>query len=121
REGSDDFAIDFNGAFRLPVPPARRAAYSALVDRPVELGLRPENLSVGHGEGKDVGHFEATIDVVEPMGSDALAFFQLADVEITAKCDPHNSPRPNKKTTLAAEMSKMHLIDPHDGRVVPLQ
>ncbi len=121
RENGDGMAVEVAGQFQLSVPAERRAAYRRLVDQPVELGLRPEHLSVGALEGPDAGHFEATIDVVEPMGSEALAFFRLDGVEIAAKCDPHDPPRPNEKARFTANMSKMHLIDPHDGSVVPIR
>lgn len=119
RGANDSMAIEVNGEFQLAVPAERRDAYGPLIDQPIELGLRPECLSVGVVEGPDTGRFEATVDVVEPMGSEALVFFRLGDVEVAAKCDPHDSPGPNERVPFTADMSKMHLIDPSDGRVVP--
>jgi multiple sugar transport system ATP-binding protein len=80
------FAIE--GGILLPLPAARDAAYAAWRDRPMELGVRPETLHVGRFEGPDAATFEAAIDVVEPMGNEGLAFFQVAGVEVAATCDP---------------------------------
>lgn len=119
QDPSDGMAVDVDGRFKLRVPAERREAYGPFVGKPIELGLRPESLSVGVANGPNSGQFEADVDVVEPMGSEALVFFRLGDLEVAAKCDPHDSPRPNEKVPFTADMSKMHLIDPSDGRVVP--
>ena len=118
---SNGMAVEIAGAFKLPIPESRRQAYSPLLDRPIELGLRPEHLTVGALDLPDAANFDAPIDVVEPTGSEALAFFMLGDVELAAKCDPHHSPRPNEMTRFTADMSKMHLINPEDGNVMPIR
>jgi len=119
---NDKLAVAIAGQFRLNVPENRQAAYKALINRPVELGIRPENLAVGiNGNGAAGAQFDAIVDVVEPMGSEALTFFQLDGIEMAAKSDPHDSPQPGSKVTFYADMSKMHLINPEDETVVPVR
>ncbi|MCP5155842.1 MAG: sn-glycerol-3-phosphate ABC transporter ATP-binding protein UgpC [Ectothiorhodospiraceae bacterium] len=117
RDGADGLAIEIEGG-RLAVAESRRATYEPMLDQPVEIGLRPEYLAVGKADRPGTAEFEAVIDVVEPMGSEALAFFRLGDVELAAKCDPHNSPRHGERVSFRADMTKMHLIDPRDESVV---
>jgi multiple sugar transport system ATP-binding protein len=103
----------------LPLPPSRRAAYAPHRDRPMELGVRPEYLQVGSHDMAEAGQFEAVIDVVEPMGSDGLAFFQLAGVEVAATCDPHLPLDTGQRVPFTIDMTRCHLIDAESGRVVP--
>jgi multiple sugar transport system ATP-binding protein len=112
-------AIEISDGVVLPVPGSRRAAYGKYAGQPVELGIRPENLLVGGFEEPDTAGFEAVVEVVEPMGSEALTFLNLGGAEIAAMCDPHAAPRAGSKVGFTARMGKMHLIDPSDGRVVP--
>jgi multiple sugar transport system ATP-binding protein len=114
-------AVEISEDVVLPVPRSRHAAYAAYVGQPVELGLRPENLRVGTIDGPDTAHFEAVVDVVEPIGSEALTFLTLGGAETAAMCDPHAAPKPGAKVRFAANMAKMHLIDTGDGRVVPVE
>jgi multiple sugar transport system ATP-binding protein len=104
----------------LPLPEARRAAYAPYVGRGMELGLRPEYLRVGRIASPGAATFEATVDVVEPMGAEGLAFLTLAGVEVVAVCDPHFLPESDLLVPLTAEMAKCHLLEAESGRVVAL-
>jgi multiple sugar transport system ATP-binding protein len=117
RDGELVFAI--GESITLPLPPSRRAAYLPCLGRPMELGIRPEHLHVGRFEGADAGHFEAVIDVVEPMGSEGLAFLQLAGVEVAATCDPHLQLESDQLVPFTADLGHCHLIESDSGRVVP--
>ena len=102
---------EHGGGSRLAVPAAGHEAYGAVINQAVELEPRPEHLGVDAGPTPAAAQFEAEIDVVEPMGSEALAFFRLDGVKLAAKCDPHDPPAPMARTTLTANMSKMRLIE----------
>jgi len=111
-------AVAIEDGVVLPVPAHRRAAYAEYRDRPIELGLRPEHLQVGSDMRPGFAPLEAPVDVVEPMGANALVFVTLAGSEVAAQCEPQHAPRPGERVTFAADMNRMHLIDPDDGRVV---
>ncbi|HET7304630.1 MAG TPA: sn-glycerol-3-phosphate ABC transporter ATP-binding protein UgpC [Segeticoccus sp.] len=57
----------------------RRAVEEHDVGRDVIIGLRPEDFEDASlvESGKDGGSFRATVDVVESMGSDVYAYFQI--------------------------------------------
>jgi multiple sugar transport system ATP-binding protein len=117
RGGRLVFGIE--GGIALPLPEARREAYAPHQGRPMELGVRPEHLHVGRLARADAGTFEAAIDVVEPMGAEGLAFFQLAGIEAAATCDPHLRVESGQLVPFTIEMARSHLIDSETGRVVP--
>jgi multiple sugar transport system ATP-binding protein len=112
-------AVATSDGVALPVPRGRHGSYGAYVGSPVELGVRPEHIQGGTTGQPDGATFEAVVDVVEPMGAEALVVLTLAGAEVAAKCEPHDAPRPGERATFTANMAKMHLIDPGDGRVVP--
>jgi multiple sugar transport system ATP-binding protein len=116
RDGELVFAI--GDTIALPLPPSRGATYAPYQGQPMELGIRPEHLHVGRFEGADAGYFEAVIDVVEPMGSEGLAFFQLAGVEVAATCDPHLQLDSDQRVPFTADLGHCHLIESDSGRVV---
>jgi multiple sugar transport system ATP-binding protein len=118
-QAGDGLAVEIAGGITLAVPPQRQRAYAAYRGRPVELGLRPDHIQLGRGGGPGRASFQAVAEVVEPMGSDALVFTTIAGAEVAAECDPQQTPRPGELATFSANMAKMHLIDPEDGRVVP--
>jgi len=108
----------------LPIPLARQDRYSALRDRDVVLGLRPEHLpelrgSETHGQGRaGVAPLRIMVDVVEPMGMETLVHSFLGGEPVCARVDPQTPAMPNAPLTLAADMSHMHLIEPSSGNVL---
>ncbi len=46
--------------------------------RPVEFGIRPEHIRTGSAAGEQAIRIEPTVELVEPMGADALVWTSLA-------------------------------------------
>ena len=118
--GAGGLAVELSKGVQLAVPRSRRDAYAPLVDGAIELGMRPEDLTVDFGGDPDHATFEAPIDVIEPLGSEALVFLTVNGVEVTAQCRSEDVGRVGKTARFRIDMDKMHLIDPGDGRVVPV-
>ncbi len=118
--GAGGLAVELSEGVQLAVPQSRRNAYAPMIDGAIELGLRPEDLTVDFGGDPDHVTFEAPIDVIEPLGSEALVFFTVNGVEVTAECKSEDVARVGKTARFRADMDKMHLIDPGDGRVLPV-
>lgn len=116
---SDALAVQVAPGVALPVPASRRQAYADYVGRNVEVGLRAEHLRVGGAPSDDGASFDALLDVVEPSGAEALAFFDLNGVELAARCEPADVRLVGKNARIGADMNRMHLIDPARGIVVP--
>ena len=116
--GAGGLAVELSEGVQLAVPESRRDAYAPMVDGAIELGLRPEDLTVDFGRDPSPVTFEAPIDVVEPLGSEALVFLTVNGAELTAQCKSEDVGKVGKSVRLRANMDKMHLIDPSDGRVI---
>ena len=105
----------------LPISRSRWSAYGPYVGRKVEIGLRPEHLTDrSEPLGPNDHYLEATIEVVEPTGATSLIAFSLAGREYTMLGDTGLRRRPGDRIRLQADMDQMHLIDPDNGEVVPV-
>jgi multiple sugar transport system ATP-binding protein len=103
----------------LPVPAERTARYQSHAGRDVILGLRPEHLTEAKPTAKpNIAIFEATPQVIEPMGMETLALFWLQGDEVTARLDPMVPVEVGRPLTLAADLDHMHLIDPATDAVI---
>ena len=111
--------VEIAAGVTFPVPENRRDAYKPYVGQTVEIGLRPEHLTVDGKGGDNPATIDAAAEVIEPMGSEFLVFTTINGAEIAAKCNPDLSNAPNDQIVLAAEMARMHLII-EDGTVVPV-
>ncbi len=104
----------------LPVPDAKAARYRPQVGaRSLLFGLRPEDI-VDKRPHLDPGQepFEATIDVVEPLGMETLVYFIVGDVEVCGRVRPNAGGKPGAAMALVADMNNMHLIDGASGKVL---
>ena len=103
----------------LPVPAERTKRYSSHAGREVLLGLRPEHLTEVRATDKpNIATFQATPEVVEPMGMETLVHFWMQGAEICARLDPAVPAEPGRPLMMAADLNQMHLIDPESGRVL---
>ena len=112
--------LRLEGGEILPVPEARAAAYEPYLNKTVELGIRPDHLSVGDAATSGPASFAAQIDVVEITGSGALAFFSFCGVDTAAQCAPQDTARAGQRARMVPDMENMHLIETDSGRVVPV-
>ena len=90
------------------------------IGQEVEIGLRPEHLSMRtSGEGIEAGRsFQFPVEVVEPLGAETLVFTTVSGAEVVARCDPELHPQPGDELTAVVDTAHLHLIDPASGRVL---
>lgn len=111
-EGVKELSIKLDETLMLPVPADRASRYRDHINKELIFGLRPEHLTESRPYADKASvEFETKIDVVEPMGMDSVVFFTINDVEICARVDLTNIPRPGETVRLMANMNHMHLID----------
>ena len=110
----------------------RRPALAAYAERPVVLGIRPENLpgsADASGPGLTVG-----VELVEALGSELQVHFALdakrvvaesgeADELMTsgagvARVAPHTPATPGASMRLGVEVDALHFFDPTTGRAI---
>ncbi|WP_353037345.1 TOBE domain-containing protein [Mesorhizobium sp. M1076] len=54
--------------------------------RTVDLGIRPEHLSLGPNRGQVSTRIEAVAELVEPLGMDTLLHFIIAGTKAVRAC-----------------------------------
>ncbi len=141
-----------NGKLSTPIgdipltPEHKRALERQNLDRQVIVGLRPEDFEdaslVEEREKTYGGTFDATVDVLESMGSDVFAYFTLqggratsaeleelardsgssevaADADqVVTRLDPATRAREGEQLTVWFDARKVHVFDPHSGENV---
>ncbi len=76
------------------------------------VGVRPEHLVRCSQED---AMFSATIDVVEPLGSDTMVVCMLGDQEVTARLAPDPELEPGKSLDFKVEATHIHLFEAATG------
>jgi multiple sugar transport system ATP-binding protein len=85
----------------------------------VTFGIRPEDVDVASGE-LPPGWIElpATVEVVEPLGSDTLVFTSVFGTSMTARLRPENRPNPGSQIKLRINPDRAHIFDASTGSVI---
>ena len=87
-------------------------AIAAMSGREVTLGIRPEHLQLA---ASPAGALPMTVDLVEALGADTLAYGQVGDDQIVARL-PHDVPvKLGDRINLSFSGSDIHLFDPATG------
>jgi multiple sugar transport system ATP-binding protein len=99
--------------FTLPLPEKQKATMARYVDKPVTLGLRPEDIGSAAAEHlASSPHIPSVIDVVEPMGSESYVYFRVGDVTFISRVDAHQHYRVGDQASPAVYIDKAHFFDP---------
>ncbi|HZP93387.1 MAG TPA: sn-glycerol-3-phosphate ABC transporter ATP-binding protein UgpC [Burkholderiales bacterium] len=103
----------------FPVPEDRTARYRPYLDKALLFGLRPEHLTDPRNHGRPhVREFAVMLDVVEPMGMEAMVYFTIDGTEVCARVEPGSVTGPGRPMRLAANLEHFHLIDPQTELVL---
>ena len=104
----------------FPVPDGHIGRYKDHAGKSLTFGLRPEHITEPrNGERGTYSEFATALDVVEPMGTEAMVFFKLGGVVVSGRVETGSSvPEAGAKVRLAANMAHMHLIDPESDEVI---
>ncbi len=70
------------------------------------VGIRPDDLTVS----QDVGLFAGRVSVLEPLGSETLAYVDIGGTEIVAHADGRNPPKLGAEVHLAVNPDEIHLF-----------
>jgi multiple sugar transport system ATP-binding protein len=98
--------------FRMPVPPAFRAAAAGRDGQKLVLGIRPENIrEAARAEGGGAVTVTARVEFVEPLGHEVIVHGRVGDELLVAKVDPHRSPQIGGTMSLVIETEAAHLFD----------
>ena len=78
----------------------------------VVFGVRPEHLRLNAGNEPGLSDaFDATVDLIEPMGSDSLVWLKLAGQILSARVESSQIYKPNEKITVRFRVGLASLFD----------
>ncbi len=100
------------GKFSLPVPMSLRDVTAPKNGSKVLVGIRPENiLKVGKAGQGEMARIRGTVEIVEPIGHEAIVHVRVGDALLVASFDSHQTPRPGDSMELVVELDALHLFD----------
>jgi len=110
-------SFEEEGGMRLTVPPKYRKKLGPYVGKQVVLGIRPEHLVRAKGRS---GGFKASIEVVEPMGSELYVYFSTTrnGQQHVARLDTEQKVVVGKTMYLAPDTSRLYFFERESGGVI---
>jgi multiple sugar transport system ATP-binding protein len=79
------------------------------------LGVRPEHIAVGEDARKMPFQLDSEIEIVEPMGSDTVAWTKVAGQSLTFRCSSDIPLAPGQKVTIGFDPARGSLFDAQSG------
>jgi multiple sugar transport system ATP-binding protein len=79
------------------------------------LGVRPEHIAVGEDAKKMPVQIESEIEIVEPMGSDTVAWTKVGGQAVTFRCSSDIPLEPGQKVTIGFDPARGSLFDAQSG------
>lgn len=115
-DGGAEPVLRFSDGRNLPLP--AKLTGKVVRGQKVIVGLRPEHFVTFVGGDAAVTPLSVKVDVVEPLGSDTLLFFNLGGVEVVASVPPERAVRPGDDVRLDPSLSRIALFDRENGRAL---
>jgi multiple sugar transport system ATP-binding protein len=86
-------------------------------DRAIILGLRPEHLQLaGEDTPASFVQFDATLEVIEPVGNEIFLNLRFGDVALVARVAPQTLPESGARTRMQFDPSRLHVFDANGGQ-----
>ena len=107
-----DLLID-EGRFKIKLPDKFTKPLEAFVGKTVVFGIRPEDIYDEHTayNVKEKAQIKATIEVVEPMGSEMYLYLTTGLNNFVARIETDSIPPSGTKTKLIFDMDKIHFFN----------
>ncbi|MGA3108096.1 MAG: ABC transporter ATP-binding protein [Candidatus Bathyarchaeia archaeon] len=105
----DDKTILEAGAFKLDITDIKGTDELGMTSSELTLGIRPEDISVS--QQRSTSSVEATVYVVEPLGSEVLVNLKLGNEIVKARAPPSTMVKVEDQVYLTFNKDKMHLFD----------
>lgn len=102
--------VQLQDGSRLPVPESRTLAFASAAGRNVIFGIRPEAIS-HRQERAGWANFEAMVELVEPLGSTNMVYFDVAGDTCCASLDSEFPVSAGNMLPVSINMNQMHLFD----------
>jgi len=97
--------------FRIQVPPSHGPTLKPYKGQRVTLGIRPEDIHIAGGADSPHHTFDATVDVVEPLGSEILLDVKAGTNTLVARVEPTVRAKVHEQVKLAMNPERLHFFD----------
>jgi multiple sugar transport system ATP-binding protein len=116
---ADGHLVVETSGFKVPVT-MDRPSYHNYVDKPVVMGIRPEDIynPAFVPPGIHSAPVEAKVDVTELMGNEIYLYLVSGQDNVVARVDPRSDIRMGDKIQVAFSMDKVHLFDPDTEKAI---
>ncbi|MFA5264028.1 MAG: sn-glycerol-3-phosphate ABC transporter ATP-binding protein UgpC [Opitutaceae bacterium] len=100
-------------ALRIPMTGDRARAAGSNSDRPLVMGIRPEDVHDARHrpETSFVLPFDCSVELVEPMGAETLLHLNIAGTSCIARVRPGERYSAGQRLSVAFDMDRSHLFD----------
>jgi multiple sugar transport system ATP-binding protein len=110
----------FGNSLKLPDSKAKKLEEGGYIGKEVVFGIRPENI---HDEEHFIKQMpddilEATVDVIEMLGSETLLYMRVGDINLNARVNPRIKVKVGDVLKVAVDTSKAHLFDKETEKVI---
>ena len=96
----------------LDVPSAKIESLRPFVGKSIIAGVRPESAKLDPGDASaERSLFQATIDVVEPMGNEIIIYTDTGKHRFVVRISPQSIPGPGQVLNLEIDSEKLHFFD----------
>ncbi|MCY3714305.1 MAG: sn-glycerol-3-phosphate ABC transporter ATP-binding protein UgpC [Gemmatimonadetes bacterium] len=108
------------GSLQLPIPDGMREALAPWRDREVTFGIRPEDITSvdANKDWQEARQIKATVEVVEPMGSETFLYLTTGRYPFIARVDAFVDPAINTELPLLVNMARAHFFSREDEAAI---
>ncbi len=103
--------------FRVGLPPKKARELEGFRSREVTFGVRPEDLRMV-SSGQAENSFEATVEIVQPVGSDIFLDLNVGGSSFTARVEATSHLKAGERLHFAPLPDRFHIFDPTSGRTL---
>ncbi len=119
--GENGTRILLEGIGSIEIPPQYVEQARTAANKKLTFGIRPEHLedvALLPSGLESSSTFEATVDVIEYLGSEFLVYLTSADKTMTTRLDPRSGAHVGGKLTLHVNTAHIHLFDTETGKAI---
>jgi multiple sugar transport system ATP-binding protein len=107
-----------NAGLRLAVPTRLRDRVGRHAGQEVTLGIRPEDLRIADGSDPPGIVFDAVVEVIERLGSEALLVMRAGSDPMVASVEPGVPARMRDRLRVAINPERLHVFEKETGAAV---
>jgi multiple sugar transport system ATP-binding protein len=116
RRASDALSFVENNPAATPLTLPVGAQAQAYLDRPITLGLRPEDINDAASDSPTTA--EVVVEITEPMGAETFVHLNTGATPFIARVRPTAHFAIGQKARVAFRTEKIHLFDPATGQAI---